>query len=169
LKIPEGYPRKIRTLLHGTITIASFLCFQHTTKAAETIDIPKLECPNIAGLAIRCPTAQARQYQVYTVQEIDAMVSGVRKETTDTATAVRTESEALKTSIKEQVLKTLDGISEKLLSDDLKNKLSSDISDSIAQKVNVELEQFKVDLTKEILATVDNRIQKANELQRGQQ
>lgn len=159
-------PINIRALLLSAALLSTFAAYQQRAAvAAETVVIPAVSFPYPAqGGGI-----PERKYQVYTVPEIDAMISGIRNETAETAKGLRNESESLKSSIKEQVLQTLNGISAKLLNDDLKNKLSSDIADSIAEKVSGELEKFKVDLTKEILATVDDRIQKAKELQSGQQ
>lgn len=162
----DEHPRK-PGLLHCALAVVSFLSFQHTTIAAETVVVPAVLGGSLGknfGLV-----SPQRKYQVYTVPEIDSLVSSLRNETAETAKGLRNESDAFKNLIKEQVLQTLNGISATLLSDDLKNKLSSDISDSIAEKVNGELQKFKVDLTKEILATVDDRIQKAKELQTGQQ
>jgi hypothetical protein len=159
----------MRPLLLSGLLISSLAPYpQRAAIAAERIAVPQVRGP-ASGKGPGSIVSPAREYQVYTVPEVDAMISILRSETAENAKGLRTESEALKNSIKEQVLQTLNGVSEKLLSDDLKNKLSADISDSIAQKVNLELEQFKVDLTKEILATVDARINKVKELQGGQQ
>ncbi|TBF82674.1 hypothetical protein [Rhizobium leguminosarum] len=170
--------KQLRTLLkHPAINVRAFLLSglllstltsypQRAAIAAETVVIAPIPYGFPGGGGGEIP---GRSYQVYTAPEIDTMISGIRTETIETAKGLRNDSDALKNSVKEQVLQTLNGISTKLLSDDLKNKLSQDISDSIAQRIDGELQKFKADFTKEILATVDERIKKATELESGQQ
>ncbi|MBY3483412.1 hypothetical protein [Rhizobium laguerreae] len=164
--------RKLRTSQRRflfNLPTAIILCgwgfYHETADATETVLVPATSWQ----LGATGGGTPEHRYEVYTVPEINAMMSGLRNETAETAKGLRNDSEAFTNSVKEQVLQTLNGISTKLLSDDLKNKLSQDISDSIAQSVDSELQKFKADFTKEILATVDERIKKATELESGQQ